>query len=375
MKSYDQCSARTEVPQDVSGLTPEWLTTTLYSSGLLKDGSVTSVETQPLGPGAGYMGKLLRLRLAYSDLHRDSPDSIIAKMSHENPEIRRNLHALGVYETEVNFYRKFSQEINLPIPICYYGDIDHQTGSSILLLEDLAHYKGVDFLTGCNLPESETVVEHLAKFHTHWWEDSRLLTTTFLTPLDYKTEDSQRDFQEWWSQFPEKLDSIVPGYQLPSAFIKFGYDFSGSLAHVFHKMTEKPVTFIHKDVHSNNLLFDSSNGERKVKFLDWQTAGYGRGVTDVGYFMISSTPISLRQQEERRLLQEYYRLISNNGITDYTFEQCWSDYQLAYFKNLFVIGVLVNVLDTSNPEGRQLLEALLPRVIAFSEDHDLKSYL
>lgn len=375
MRENDQYPNTLEIPRNANAISPDWITRAFISSGILKHTKVVSTEIQPLGPGAGYMGQLFRLQLSYSDQSETAPESVVVKMSHIDPVIRANLHKSGVYETEINFYREFASDIHLPIPNYYYGDVNHKTGSSILLLEDLGHFKGIDFPTGCNLPESELVVEHLAKFHANWWESFRLLTSPYLTSHGYGALNSQKQFQKWWPQLPEKLDALLPGYRMTSAFIELGHLFSDNVARIFDKMSEKPVTFVHKDTHSNNLLFDSSGIKQKVKFLDWQTAGYGRGVADVAYFMVSSTPISLRQQEENRILQTYYRLLLDNGVQGYSFEQCWSDYQLAYYKNLFVIGVLVNVLDISNPEGKLLLKALLPRVMAFSEDHNVKSFL
>ena len=47
----------------------------------------------------------------------------------------------------------------------------------------------------------------------------------------------------------------------------------------------------------------------------------------------------------------------------------------SFFKNLWVIALIVGMLDVSRPHGRAMIQALLPRLVAFSEDHPVDEYL
>ena len=109
--------------------------------------------------------------------------------------------------------------------------------------------------------------------------------------------------------------------------------------------------------------------------FDWQAVGYGRGVTDVSRFMVTSLPITLRRQAERRLLQIYHQLLTAQGVIDYDFRTCWADYQKGFFGSLFGLVLLVNNFDADRPHARAMLQTRLPRLIAFSEDHDLGQFL
>lgn len=70
-----------------------------------------------------------------------------------------------------------------------------------------------------------------------------------------------------------------------------------------------------------------------------------------------------------------YRVLVEQGVRGYDFDQCWADYELAYFKNLYTVAVLVGFLDTSTPEGKTLLRTLIPRVAVFCQEHDMEKYL
>lgn len=374
MKDFQNKIHRREIPIDSESVTTDWLNNTLHSSGTI-DSEVTTVKKESLGPGAGYIGQLVRLKLDYLSAGKNTPATLIAKLSSSDPKIRAPLHASGVYETEIRFYQQLAPRIQLPTPRYYYGEIDLKTGHSILLLEDLAaHFRVIDFATGCSLNELELVIQHLAKFHADWWENPILLTTHYLTPHNHRGKYYQERFLEWWSQVPAKLKLLIPDYKLKRDFFELGLRFGPNVNRIFTKMSQHPITLIHKDTHSNNLLFSVSDN-KSLMVLDWQMVGYGRGVSDVTHFMIASTPVELRRQVEKNLLQIYHHLLMEHGVRGYNSEECWNDYQLAFFKNLYIVAVLVSFLDTTSCQGKALLQALLPRVVAFSEDHDVKKYL
>ena len=54
------------IPERLDDLTPEWLTAALRESGeLTPTTTVTSAEREILGEGAGFLGDIARLWLAY----------------------------------------------------------------------------------------------------------------------------------------------------------------------------------------------------------------------------------------------------------------------------------------------------------------------
>jgi len=65
------------IPNDVSEVTPEWLTAVLRTSQALPSGRVTSIDAVPLGDRGGLMSRVVRLVPAY-DNAGDAPASLIA---------------------------------------------------------------------------------------------------------------------------------------------------------------------------------------------------------------------------------------------------------------------------------------------------------
>ena len=96
---------------------------------------------------------------------------------------------------------------------------------------------------------------------------------------------------------------------------------------------------------------------------------------DVTYFMVFSLPATLRRQAENDLLGIYHDLLLQQGAREYSFEQCWDDYIRAFFINLDLLVVLVDMHDLSRPYGIKLVNSILPRLTAFIEDHPVANYL
>ena len=364
-----------DIPTGPEAITLDWLNEVLQSTGTINQTSVTSHNIETMEDAPGQIGQLLRLNLGYTLAEKTAPASMIVKLSSANLEVRSTAHKGRAYEREVRFYQEFAPQAQLPTPRCYYSDIDLETGHCILLLEDLAHFKAVGFPTGCNLAETKLVIQHLAKFHACWWENPRLQNASYLLPFDYMADYWQERYQEWWSQLPQKLATQFPDIQLLATFLELGQQFGPNLAKIFTQLNEPPITLIHKDTHVDNLLFGVNAHDLPLVFLDWQAYGQGRGMVDVAYFMITSVPTALRRQAETHLLQTYHSLLLQHGVQNYTFEQCWTDYQHTFFRVLFVLTMVVGITDISGSYGRAILEAGVPRIVAFSEDHDVRKFL
>ena len=62
---------------------------------------------------------------------------------------------------------------------------------------------------------------------------------------------------------------------------------------------DEPRTIVHGDFRADNLLF----GPARPVVLDWQTASFGTGTSDLSYFLGSSLPVPVRQQHEEALVR------------------------------------------------------------------------
>ena len=359
-----------EIPATAEEITTDWLTRVLSSTETIHQARVTALQIESMD-GAGYSGQTARLKPDYSPAEEGAPASLIAKFPGNAPGERSAYRA----DVEVRFYQEFAGRGGLPTPRCYYADVDLETGNSILLLEELAHRRTVDFASGCNLLEAGLVIQHLSRFHAHWWDSPQLQTASYLTSWADSAEKDQEQFCAWWPEFPQKLKTLLPDYQLPTPFLELGHRFGFNAVKILTEWSTPPCTLIHNDTHVDNFLFGVSEGDAPLAILDWASAVYGCGVSDVTYFMTFCLPIDLRRQAERDLLQTYHRLLIEQGVQGYDFETCWNQYRHAFFKDLWVLANVVVNFDLSGPQGQSLIKAILPRVVAFSEDHAVDQYL
>lgn len=88
-----------------------------------------------------------------------------------------------------------------------------------------------------------------------------------------------------------------------------------------------PRTLIHNDVQADNVFF--AKLDREVVFIDWQMVTYARCVIDVAGWVRGQLEPHARRTVEPQLLRLYHEALVANGVCDYAFEQCRSDYQLA----------------------------------------------
>ena len=84
---------------------------------------------------------------------------------------------------------------------------------------------------------------------------------------------------------------------------------------------------IHNDVHGDNLLV-AEDGERSLAIVDWQLTTPARP-GPIWPASSSAIDTSERRRHENRLLEMYYSVLIQHGITGYSFEQCWDDYRMA----------------------------------------------
>lgn len=355
------------IPDSPEAMTSTWLTEALHRTKTIDQAVVKSFKMKRIGEKEGFTGCLVRLEIDYSQAEKDAPTSLIGKFSPVDPDLRMAMKEGNV--REVRFYDEIAAGQSLPVPHCYYSDINLETGASILLLEDLSRSRIVDFVTGCKPTDTELVIEELAKIHASWWNNTKLQEMSWLLSLaDYP-------FQEWWSQYPQEIADLFPDYQLPDTFFDIGHRFGSNMEAILNQLEGMPVTCIHRDTHVDNLLFGVQETDPPLTLVDWQEVGKGRGVSDVAYFMISSVPPAQRRESERRLLQTYHTFLTQYGVREYSFNQCWADYKLSAVGKLFMTVAATVLIDNSSPHRRAWRRADLQRLVGFMEDHAVAELL
>src|SRR5437868_3593889 len=122
------------LPKSVDEITPEWLTAAMQSTKSAT-GTVTAIDTVPIGVGVGVVGALFRLTPTWAD--GDGPATVIAKMP-SSPSARFVAETLSMYRREVRFYEQLAARTPMPHATCYYAQLDWDTQDFVLLISDLA---------------------------------------------------------------------------------------------------------------------------------------------------------------------------------------------------------------------------------------------
>jgi hypothetical protein len=96
-----------------------------------------------------------------------------------------------------------------------------------------------------------------------------------------------------------------------------------------HLFETPPFTLVHHDFDGENLFFSVIDGQPSIAIIDWQLTTRARGPVDVAWRIGSQSEPTDRRKHELDLLQRYHRLLVEQGVSDYNFDQCWNDYRLS----------------------------------------------
>jgi Ecdysteroid kinase-like family/Protein of unknown function (DUF1679) len=283
------------VPADSDAITPEWLTAALRKADAISPARVTSIQSGPVGH-MGMTGQLYRLRISYDNAEPGAPRSLLAKFSARHPEVRATVNSMGFYEREIGFYREFAADCPVRTPRCYFGEVEMDSGVSLLLLEDLTWMRNLNS-TGGVVDEVELVIGELGKLHAAWWGDARLDTTPWLPMKGILTPDqAPLVLIQNWESFLGKLSIPVTDEILAAGELCARYLSAVSIS----MYTQSPRTLIHH-VQGDNLLV-AGDGEPSLALVDWQLTTAARPVLDLAGFLVAHLDTTERRRHEDRLL-------------------------------------------------------------------------
>jgi hypothetical protein len=390
-----------EIPQSIDEVTPAWLTGVLRSSGHLERGRVVRREPELLGEGAGFVGQIVRLRLAYDVPESRAPESLIVKLPIRVAQNRQVGEALGAYEREVRFYAEIADRVPIAKPACYHAAMDPNPFAGreketlefldrlprwlvrllvpfgmwlatksrrryLLLLEDLAPSRRLgDQVAGCSRDEAEAVLRRIAIVHAAWWQDPELEQPSmgWVAPVSILSRYVEVMFRKGRVSFFETF-----GANASREFAEFSEWLQDHGTPVMKRLGAAPYTLIHGDYRLDNLFFRGEGREAGVTVFDWQTVSRGPGVLDVAYFIGGNLAREVAAACDMQLLRSYHDELLSAGVRDYDFEQCLADYQISMLFIAYRMIAGMHLLDFSNERGTALirgwferLDPLLPR--------------
>ncbi|NLG95742.1 MAG: phosphotransferase [Chloroflexi bacterium] len=371
-------SVRLRAPAELASITPEWLTWALGLDHSHPDVRVQEVRILETGMGNRATAQIARIEVfpEYGSKWIP-PDTLVVKLSHSDPEVRREANRLGLYEREARFYQQAAPKGELALggppferapdddrpmipltgrpdaqsqniisrfvvpprtlcpPYCYYAAYDRQTGQSALLLEDLSQTEHGSWRTGCTAQYARLVIEELAGMHSLWWNSSKLDDFDWL--YDFRIGgDPAALASEYRRRFGRFLERVGSGLSEEAVDITRNLD--QEINTLLRRLTMPPRTLVHNDFQLDNLFFH----EHATIATDWQMVSAARGAFDAAYFLGSNLDPVERSNREVDLLRTYHNTLLNNGVDDYTFGECLRDYQdslkVAFFRMVYATG-------------------------------------
>lgn len=373
------------IPESASDVNEEWLTEKLHESGYLsKDNSVVSVDRDSHGAGLGYLSEIERIRISYLRDETDAPDVVIAKFPTSSEKSRALATLFDSYSREVLFYKELASSVEVAMPRCFWADIAPETFSerltgavinllpqktvvgmldklltgagtssrrSGLLLEDLSGERVGDQVEGCNLEEAQAALRSLAKFQSTFWgrsfdevswinngaRQSQVQHGLFMKALPTYLEVFKDDIDE---QTSKQLDWLIEnGAALLEA-------------------NNTHATLNHGDFRLDNLFFRSDGADPIL--IDFQTVNVYNPMADVAYFLLPNLNDEAQKSVEQ-LVRFYWDTLTENGVSDYSWEACQRDYELAQWWLVHRGVILIGLIDFSHPRGSLLIETAVRR--------------
>lgn len=347
------------VPRSLGEITPDWLTEALGSAGP----SVTGYRAEVIAQGAGFMNQLYRLRPVYDRADPSLPDTIVVKLPSSDPLLNEVTRRLGSHQREVGFYRELADNPHLPAPRCYYSSVDPVTGDTVLLLEDMSHARQGDSVAGCIADEAHRAIVQLAKFHAGWWNSPALEGLEWMPCKDAEAELYQGMYPGAWQSLLESAGSGMPG-----GLRRLADWLQRELPKLKAELAAAPRTIVHGDYRLDNCFFAFGAEPRPPVVIDWEFCARGRGVCDVATFTSETFPPLQRREVEPALVRTYHSVLTNSGVTGYSFEQCWHDYRLAMLE-LFAFWIVTGGYCNYDSERAKLyLHNTLERIDAAISD-------
>ena len=359
-----------EIPANPEEITPEWLTESLRSGGVLSDASVISLEMETFGESGGFVGEVVRLKLRYDLLEYGAPRSVVAKFPSADQATRANLNGGGAYEREVRFYQEIAGNSVLKMPQLYYGATDPVANNHVLLLEDIDYARRGDVLKGCTAEEAELVARHLARFQATWWNSPALDHMDWMQGLAKDADEAQESFKQLWALCLRNL-----GDKIPPPFQDIVQKSSNHVAEIRAALGKPPQTVTHGDYRLDNMFFGDLNSDSSLIVIDWQFATIGRGAGDVAWFMMYCMPPEQRRNLEKDVLKAYHSTLVENGVREYTFEQCLHDYRLSMLQLIQRIIPAGAHLDFTNERGSAVISQVFERTSAALVDLNVEELL
>jgi hypothetical protein len=355
------------IPATMADITPEWLTTALRANGHITS-SVTSAEKVTIGQGVGILGELARVTLNYSAPEPKGPETLVAKIPTADPGGKGIAEMLGFYEKEVRFYNELTNSVGVRAARSYFAGGDPSTIQYVVLMEDLGALAIGDQVAGATAEECSILLSEMARLHAKWWNSPELDRIDWIPAVNSPViKLSALAYAQALEPFLKNFGDHLTGQQ-----VEMATKYMTRMNPMQDTFASRPYTLCHGDLRLDNVFWGSPDNSSPVTLIDWQIAIKARGAYDIGYFMSQSVEPAIRAANEETLVKEYHRVLQENGVVEYSWDQCWDDYRATTMGCLTYPVVAAGSIDLANERGLELAKKMMDR--SLSAITDLKAY-
>ncbi len=337
--------------------TPETITAEFFTELLRASGhpGVRVAGFDAKNVGTGQIGRCVRFTLAYAGDAAGAPRTLVGKFPSLDALSSQTGVQLRNYAREVYFYRELAARIPIAKPRCHWAEIVGEGPEFALILEDMAPATQGDQLAGCSPEVARAALCELAKLHGPSWMDDSLRGRALLTEPSAHGAAQGREL--YAQMLPAFLARFSPRLARDEQEIIAAVAKSNGPPHAY---PAEPWSLVHIDYRLDNLLIDARTSPPRVSVVDWQSLVLGSPLSDVAYFLGASLLPEVRRPIERELVRAYYDALCAQGVRDYAWEQCWSDYRRGAFAG-FAVTVIASVLVQETARGNDMFTAMASR--------------
>ena len=321
-------------------------------------GAVSSFQVENVGIDMGFVNQLVRVLIEYESGIAKGPKSVIVKCPPLDLDLKRVSNRLNNLQREIRIYQGFDLPDGITIPRLYYSSIEESYGNGVLVIEDIDYAIQGDSVVGCSYQEAVLAIKEIAKFHAHYWIRSNRESFNSIPHKSDEIFAYQELFRDAWESLVQKA-----GIHMPLYLLGLGDKLAGNINKIKTILSGDPITLIHGDYRLDNCFFVYEHGPQPdgLKVIDWEYCVKGRGVNDVAAFISEAFRPNDRRDLEWKLLAIYYSTLKHNGVTDYSFDQCFEDYRISMLEILIFWVISGGFCDYSGTRATEYLSNSLDR--------------
>jgi aminoglycoside phosphotransferase (APT) family kinase protein len=345
------------IPKHPDDITPGWLMEHL-------GWDVTHVDVHEIGAGIGVSSAVYRARLTGNDV----PPTVVVKLTAIDPAAAFTSTVLSMYRREAAFFNDLSSDMPVRVPGGHYAEVSDDGAEFVVVMEDLSGNRMLDQTQVMSDVDAERCIDTLASWHANWWNRvDGVCESGVAVALSDPMYPAMLPglFDEGWAKLCTS-GHCVP----PDALQPVGPKFAGAVEGLLQTLSHGPVTLLHGDFRTDNMMFDADDN---LILMDFQLTSVGSAAYDVAYFVGSCLDIDA--ERERELYDRWIAGLVAGGVPTSDLDDMWEKYRVAALFCLVYPVVASRGMDLEVPREQALVNVMMSRQARGAVDLDWMSLL